>query len=242
LLNNIQNSKKLAGNVSKHVAVLQELSRLVGKHHLLEISEIEQDISMNDKGAQFFKDIKTKLQDPNLELENKIRLVMLYALRYENKNNDTDQLISALQSVEGITPEQIQSIHSLLLYAGSGKRIGDVFAEKTITNKFGFKTVFQGLKGVDNIYTQHKPLLRTVLESVRAGNLSHLDYPFHSGGPKDPPPKEVIVFMIGGFTYEEVLTVQELNAEKTMKIILGGTYVHNSKSFIRDVSTIKKKE
>jgi len=46
--------KKLAGNVSKHVAVLQELSRLVGKHHLLEISEIEQDISMNDKGAQFF--------------------------------------------------------------------------------------------------------------------------------------------------------------------------------------------
>ena len=34
----------MSGTVSKHVTVVGELSRLVGKHCLLEVSETEQDI------------------------------------------------------------------------------------------------------------------------------------------------------------------------------------------------------
>ena len=36
--------KKMSGTVSKHVTVVGELSRLTNKHHLLEVSELEQDI------------------------------------------------------------------------------------------------------------------------------------------------------------------------------------------------------
>ena len=37
--------KKMSGAVAKHVTVVGELSRLVGAHHLLEVSEAEQEIA-----------------------------------------------------------------------------------------------------------------------------------------------------------------------------------------------------
>ena len=42
-------------------------------------------------------------------------------------------------------------------------------------------------------------------------------------------PQDIIVFMVGGTTYEEALAVYELNkANPGVRIILGGTTVHNS--------------
>ena len=35
----------MSGTVAKHVTVVGELSRLVGVHHLLEVSETEQDLA-----------------------------------------------------------------------------------------------------------------------------------------------------------------------------------------------------
>ena len=37
--------RKLGGNVSKHVALVGELSRLVEKHKLLDIGEVEQGLA-----------------------------------------------------------------------------------------------------------------------------------------------------------------------------------------------------
>ena len=37
--------KKLSGTVSKHVTLVGELSSLVEKHHLLQVSELEQELS-----------------------------------------------------------------------------------------------------------------------------------------------------------------------------------------------------
>ena len=42
-------------------------------------------------------------------------------------------------------------------------------------------------------------------------------------------PQDVVVFMVGGATYEEALTVYELNrANPGVRIILGGTAIHNT--------------
>lgn len=40
--------RKLSGNVSKHVTLVSELSRRVGSHNLLEVSELEQSLACND--------------------------------------------------------------------------------------------------------------------------------------------------------------------------------------------------
>lgn len=50
------------------------------------------------------------------------------------------------------------------------------------------------------------------------------------------PHQEVIVFIIGGVTYEEAFAVHTLN-QAGYKVILGGTTVHNSDSFINELMT-----
>lgn len=51
---------------------------------------------------------------------------------------------------------------------------------------------------------------------------------------KKHPPKDVIVFMVGGTTYEEAKAVQEFNEreDSQMRIIIGGTTILNSRQFI----------
>lgn len=52
---------------------------------------------------------------------------------------------------------------------------------------------------------------------------------------KKNPPREVIVFIVGGTTYEEAKAVHELNerSESHVKIWLGGNTVLNSSKFIQ---------
>lgn len=47
-------------------------------------------------------------------------------------------------------------------------------------------------------------------------------------------PSEIIVYVIGGITYEESYHVQMMN-EKGARIILGGSSIHNCSSFIDEV-------
>lgn len=45
--------KKMSGTVSKHVTLVGELSSIVGQHNLLEVSELEQELScQNDHSSQ----------------------------------------------------------------------------------------------------------------------------------------------------------------------------------------------
>lgn len=70
-----------------------------------------------------------------------------------------------------------------------------------------------------------------------------MDYPY-AGEPrviaeqqaqhKAAPPREVIVFIVGGVTYEEAKTVAELNrrADFPVACILGGSSVQTSTTFL----------
>ena len=52
--------RKLSGNVSKHVALVSELSRQVANQHLLDVSELEQSLACSDHHAS---DVKVAGQD-----------------------------------------------------------------------------------------------------------------------------------------------------------------------------------
>ena len=48
--------------------------------------------------------------------------------------------------------------------------------------------------------------------------------------------RKVIVFMTGGATFEEAKEISELNKKlQDLEIVLGGTHIHNSKSFLAEV-------
>ena len=51
-------------------------------------------------------------------------------------------------------------------------------------------------------------------------------------------PQDLVIFVVGGATYEEARAVALLNAaNKSQRVILGGTSMLNSASFIADVQT-----
>lgn len=89
---------------------------------------------------------------------------------------------------------------------------------------------------MENVYTQHAPLLKDILEEIFKGRIQDHQYPIVGSElpPFRRPPHQVIVFIIGGTTYEEALSVHNLNSS-TCNVVLGGTTIHNSKSFLDEV-------
>lgn len=74
-------------------------------------------------------------------------------------------------------------------YGGEAVRGSDLF------NQRGFDKVWKGigeslkrgLKGVENIYTEHKPYLKQILEQVASLKLKETEYPFATGNALKAP-------------------------------------------------------
>jgi len=70
-----------------------------------------------------------------------------------------------------------------------------------------------------------------VLEQLIKGQLKETDFPSLSNIPKEKP-QEIIVFIVGGATYEEALHIAQLNASNnSVRVVLGGTTIHSSKRY-----------
>lgn len=62
------------------------------------------------------------------------------------------------------------------MFAGVCRRSGDLYGGGNILLKA--KNVFKGLQGVENVYTQHQPLLVDTLRLLGASDLSPAAYPY----------------------------------------------------------------
>ncbi|XP_052280669.1 vacuolar protein sorting-associated protein 45-like [Dreissena polymorpha] len=235
-IENYPQFKKMSGTVSKHVTVVGELSRLVGKTGLLEVSETEQELACQSDHSASLQKIKTLLNDSKVSQLDKLRLVMLYALRYEShSNNDVSGLVETLRK-QGVPDNYRTLVSAILEYGGKKTRGSDLFGS---TDPVAFtKRFFKGLKGVENVYTQHKPLLDSLLDQLLKGKLREAAYPYLGTVQLKDRPQDVIVFIIGGTTFEEALTVHQLNKSSPgVRVVLGGTAVHNFKSFLEELQT-----
>ena len=101
----------------------------------------------------------------------------------------------------------------------------------------GARDRLKGLKGVENVYTQHSPRSEVTLQNLIKGRLKEQQYPFVEGaGTTREKPQDIVVFMIGGTTYEEAKMVAQVNASVPgIRVVLAGTSVHNSTTFLEEV-------
>jgi len=231
--------RKLGGNVSKHVALVGELSRLVERDHLLDVGEIEQGLATSS-GCDF-KIVQALVSSNAVPAWNKLRIVVLYALRYQKtQTSNIGTLINLLLS-NGVSPEEARLVYVFLNIAGSDQRQDDLFSTESLLAKG--RSALKGLKGVENVYTQHNPHLSQTLENLFKGRLKETSYPFHDGAGANlglQRPQDIIIFMVGGTTYEEARTIALLNQDSAStgtRVLLGGTCVHNSSSYLEMVRT-----
>lgn len=251
--------RKLSGNVSKHVTLVGELSRKVGAENLLEVSEVEQSLACNDNhasdlkvgekvllrsygNADLFQNVQRLIQSPIVTPDAKLRLVALYSLRYEKHPSNALPLLVDLLGAAGNVPQRridlvakLLTYHSSLQQSQSAGGISDIFESAGIFN--AARDRFKGLKGVENVYTQHSPRLEVTLQNLIKGRLRDQQYPFvEGGGSTRDKPQDIVVFLIGGVTFEEAKTVSQINASSPgIRIVLGGTSVHNSTTFLEEM-------
>ncbi|KAH7003915.1 glucose inhibited division protein A-domain-containing protein [Fusarium venenatum] len=216
--------RKLSGNVSKHVTLVSELSRRVAADNLLE-------------------NIQRLIQSPNVTSESKVGLVALYALRYhKHPSNALAMLTDLLVAAGNVSPRdadmigKVTAYHTSLQASQSQGGISEIFESAGIFSATSNR--FKGLKGVENVYTQHSPLLETTLQNLIKGRLRDQQYPFvEGGGATKDKPQDIIVFIAGGATYEEAKMIAELNASSPgVRVVLGGTTIHNSATFLEEVN------
>ncbi|NXL80550.1 VPS45 protein, partial [Leptocoma aspasia] len=210
--------KKMSGTVSKHVTVVGELSRLVAERNLLEVSEVEQELACQS-------DHSSALQ------------VLILALKPRGISSchclGSGDLVlggsgSSVCGCSGSWPLPAQLVSAVVEYGGKRVRGSDLFSTKdavAITKQF-----LKGLKGIENVYTQHQPLLQETLDQLIKGKLKDSQYPYLGPNTLRDRPQDIIVFLIGGATYEEALAVFNLNRSNPgVRIVLGGTTIHNTR-------------
>jgi hypothetical protein len=230
--------QRLGGNVTKHVALVGELSRLIDRDGLLNVSEVEQSLASQESHAQDLRSVQTLISSSQVPASSKLRLAILYALRYQKMpGNSIPAVVDSLITNGGVPAERARLVYVLLNLAGADVRQDDLFMNENLFSRG--KSALKGLKGVENVYTQHTPHLAQTLDLLLNRRLRETSYPFIEGDEyaRTQKPQDIIVFMLGGTTYEESRTVALLNQRLASdalggpggtRILLGGSTVHNS--------------
>jgi vacuolar protein sorting-associated protein 45 len=137
-------------------------------------------------------------------------------------------MLQSAMSRGGVPPDLVELVPTLLRYGGRQSRGPGLFQTNLMSK---MSSLISSVQGVDNVYTQHVPLLMETLQAASRGKLSAKTHPIlvpggggGEGGPNGAPsqslsnelaesiPSEIFVFMVGGVTYEEAAKVSEWNS------------------------------
>jgi len=246
LVDNMPEMKHKSGIIGKHLSMLSQFKDQLQARDVWTTSEIEQDLACEDldkdEGKSRILDFVYPKDPSDPETppcratgDDLLRLVMLWALKYEDR--DDRELLNMLQD-KGVRNAD-DMLGSLIEYAGREAR------DKSWNNLMAKAKKRDAIKRMANfwkdapdvnIFLRHQPLIVGLLDKAFAGELAEADFPMQCGDEIDSP-TEVIVFIVGGATYCEAAAVAKYNEEHPgKKVVLGGTCVHNSESFLQLVA------
>jgi len=146
--------KAQSHTVSKHVAVMGELARLVDVCALLDVSQFEQELACTDDHSMHLRELMEKLASPNVKIPDKLRLGLLYAIRYENSGyirNIKNQMIKG-----GVSRDMIDLVDVILQYGGTNSRgsgpsnSSNMFKNQNVLSKMT-KSILTSVQGVSNV-------------------------------------------------------------------------------------------
>lgn len=244
------------GVTAKHVALMTELSHAVERRGLMRVSGVEQDIACAAASINgHYEAVSELVRSSSVSAKDKLRLVALFAIRYEKEGRGQTSALLTAAAESGADPQALGAVRALLKHCGGAERVSDLFSDRSFSSRFA-TLAKQHLKGVENVYTQHIPPLMSILERVGKGKLTEADYISVDGSSSGAstsgvlgnqpsaakPPRLVVVFIVGGTTYEEAKAVADLNASSDrgegwasgMRFILAGTGPQNSSTFLED--------
>ena len=239
IIDQLPEKKKESMAITKHYKLFYSISEYVTKHKLMDLSKIEQDISVNDNKKEQYNQIVQIIADPKVQHLDKCKLYLLYMLRYEN-----DSSVNNLKNImiENKLGDWVSYGDALLKYAGKQKRSLDCFQDKDILSR-GKKFIMNALgQGNENAFMQHISYLNGIVERLLKGRSRENEtFNINLNSMNEPKVNNLIVFVFGGITFEETRDLTLLGNQLGVNIICGGTNIINSKSFLAEMSMIKEK-
>lgn len=166
LIDSLPEKKKQSAEVTKHTNIIYELTELVNKMRLLDLSSLEQDIACNDNKKEQFNKLSAILKNCLYSNLDKAKICLLYSFRYEG-DSTVQQL--KFQMEQNNLKEYIEFIDYLNSFAGNSKRQLDVLSNKDLLSK-SKSILFQAFKNVPNVYTQHMSYLVNILGRIIKGD------------------------------------------------------------------------
>lgn len=151
------------------------------------ISQYQEMVCSNNH-SNHLKELKFRLSDHRLSKKDAFRLVLIYALRYEtHRGNGLMQLMDILHEQKGLSSSELKLLSSALQYAGTAQRNEGLFGENEGIGNFFQRLVSKGgLKEETNVFTQHKPLVSSIIDNAFKGKLKDNVYPFMSLTSREP--------------------------------------------------------
>ncbi|CCW60087.1 unnamed protein product [Phytomonas sp. EM1] len=248
-------TKSLAESVTKHMTVVTHLTNVIKSRDLLHVSLLEQDIVASYSPLEHWKRLEVLIARDDIQSTDKLRLCLLFHMRYE-KPDQPSRTALFLDTISSTTPQLLQKLRS---YYGRDRLVDRLFADTGIVD-----TIVKSFVEAGNNYIRHEPVLKRTLQYLLSGRLDSNQYPYLNN-PAPPvsssvdgstyKPKEVIVFMCGGYTFEEAALVRAINSKtaykaaqmtsfcsegREIKVILGGDFTLNSNQFIEHLSRVSQ--
>ena len=130
------------------------MANIVEEKNLLDVSKLEQDLVCSENHREQVEKLKLKISDPSSSNEDVLRLLLLYAIKYEKRPQNQLKVLRqlALQSKN----QDTSLVDALLGYAGESHRHNDLFGErKSIIEKslkMATKVRFLKLCKVPNVF------------------------------------------------------------------------------------------
>lgn len=200
--------------LNNHSFLMAELFRIVSDHQLTAISECEQELAS--------KTIQELISNEAVRKHDAIRLICLYSFYKPSAS-----LSTLLKARKDLGKDDFDIIKKFTLSRLS-KTTKQIETVQNITRKIKANVV-------DNIY---EPQLTKLIEDIRKGKLKESEYSFQDERClSSHSPQKCIIFFVGGLTYDEALIIDKINRspDKNIAMIVGGTSIHNSQSFIEEI-------
>lgn len=211
----------------EHIALVDAINKAVEEKCLLTASEVEQALATGDDAAFHASEIIRISQIPGIPHESIVRLALLFALRYEGRAPEQTAQVKSIAGTDGAL-----LMDAVIQLCGAKERKHeDVFANKSALKRL-FSDIRMITEAQPNVLSQYRCLLFDILRRVRTGSLDEIAYPT-KGGVTSQKPQKIVVFYVGGATFEEERAAAEVS-RGDIDVVVGGSFVHSPQSFVEN--------
>jgi vacuolar protein sorting-associated protein 45 len=125
------------GVTYKHVTLMSELSHAVERRGLMAVSGVEQEVACQAPAPAAHNDaVAALVGSPGVTEEDRLRLVLLYALRYERDGQAQVAALLRTLGEQGVELRRLALLRFVLRHCRADARVADIFSDRTMSSRF----------------------------------------------------------------------------------------------------------